>query len=38
MVVDGAGAVLRDAPDARTHERLITESLQTMDPVVGEKS
>lgn len=31
MVVDGAGAVLRDAIDARTHERLISESLQTID-------
>ncbi|MBJ7610405.1 MAG: F0F1 ATP synthase subunit B [Candidatus Dormibacteraeota bacterium] len=39
MVVEGAGAVLRDAlDDETTHERLITESLQTMKPSVGERS
>jgi F-type H+-transporting ATPase subunit b len=38
MVVEGAGAVLRDAIDTRTHERLITESLEAMKPAAGEKS
>lgn len=32
MVVEGAGAVLRDAIDGPTHERLITESLEAITP------
>jgi F-type H+-transporting ATPase subunit b len=38
MVVEGAGAVLRDAIDPKTHERLITESLEAIKPTAGEKS
>lgn len=38
MVVEGAGAVLRDALDETTHQRLITDSLQTMKPSAGERS
>jgi F-type H+-transporting ATPase subunit b len=37
LVVEGAGAVLRDAIDAKTHERLIDESLQAINPAAGEK-
>lgn len=38
MVVQGAGAVLRDALDDKAHQRLITESLKNMTPSTGEKS
>jgi F-type H+-transporting ATPase subunit b len=38
LVVEGAGAVLRDAIDEKTHDRLITESLPAMKPAVGERS
>jgi F-type H+-transporting ATPase subunit b len=38
LVVEGAGAVLRDAIDEPTHQRLITESLTTITPTAGEKS
>lgn len=38
LVVEGAGAVLRDAIDARTHERLINDSLEAMKPTRAERS
>lgn len=38
LVVEGAGAVLRDAIDETTHQRLITESLTTIVPAAAEKS
>jgi len=37
LVVDGAGAVLRDAIDERTHDRLIGESLQALKPSPAEQ-
>ena len=38
MVVDGAGAVLRDAIDPATHQRLITESLENLKPAAGART
>jgi len=38
IVVDGAGVILREAIDERTHERHITESLTAITPTTGEKS
>ncbi len=37
LVVDGAGAVLRNAIDAPTHDRLIGESLQALKPFSAEQ-
>ena len=37
MVVEGAGAVLRDAIDPPTHERLIIESLESVAPAAEER-